>query len=236
MEHFSDIDDPRREHGRLHRLEDILVLTICAVLCGADSFVAVEAFGHAKQDFLRRFLALSNGIPSHDTIGGVFARLDPRQFEQCFLTWVNAVFARTTGKVVAIDGKTLRRSYDRKSKKAALQMVSAWATANRLVLGQVKVDDASNEITAIPQLLDVLDLSDCIVTIDAIGCQQDIAAQIIDQGGDYVLAGYPGGVKPTRGVCGSKRTSVLRTSKPMVCGFTRRRNRGTVAMKRAGTG
>ena len=188
MEHFSGIDDPRREHGKRHMLEEILVLTICAVICGADSFVAVEAFGKAKYAWLRRFLTLPNGIPSHDTLGTVFARLAPRQFEQCFLDWVNAVFERTTGKVVAIDGKTLRRSYDRKSKKAALQMVSAWATTNHLVLGQVAVDDHSNEITAIPHLLDVLDVQGCIVTIDALGCQQDIAAQIIDQGGDYVLA------------------------------------------------
>ena len=158
------------------------------MICGADSFVAVEAFGNAKFRWLRRFLTLPHGIPSHDTIGAVFAQLNPRQFEQCFLDWVNAVFARTTGTVVAIDGKTLRRSYDRKSKKAAIQMVSAWATTNHLILGQVKVDDGSNEITAIPQLLDGLDLNGCIVTIDAIGCQQDIAAQIIDQGGDYVLA------------------------------------------------
>lgn len=188
MEHFSPIEDPRREHGKRHVLEEILVLTICAVMCGADGFVAVEAFGKAKIDWLRRFLTLPNGIPSHDTIGAVFARIDPRQFEQCFLAWVNAVFERTTGKVVAIDGKTLRRSYDRTSKKAALQMVSAWARTNHLVLGQVAVDEHSNEITAIPQLLDLLDVQGCIVTIDAIGCQQDIAAQIIDQGGDYVLA------------------------------------------------
>ncbi len=188
MNHFSSLHDPRREHGRLHLLEDILVLAICAVICGADSFVAIEAFGHAKHDFLRRFLALPNGIPSHDTIRAVFTRLDPRQFEQCCVAWVNAVFERTIGKVVAIDGKTLRRSYDRKSKKAALQMVSAWATSNHLVLGQVAVDAQSNEITAIPQLLDLLDLNGCIVTIDAIGCQQDIATQIVDQGGDYVLA------------------------------------------------
>ncbi len=188
MHHFSSLDDPRREHGKLHQLEDILVLAICAVICGADSFVAIEAFGHAKHDFLRRFLALPNGIPSHDTIRAVLTRLDPRHFEQCFLDWVNAVFERTMGKVVALDGKTLRRSYNRRSKKAALQMVSAWATSNRLVLGQVAVDAHSNEISAIPQLLELLDVSGCIVTIDAIGCQQDIAKQIIEQGGDYVLA------------------------------------------------
>ena len=133
VEHFSGLNDPRREHGKFHLLEDILVLTICAVICGADTFVAVEAFGNAKIDFLRRFLALPHGVPSHDTLGAVFARLDPRQFEQCFLKWVNAVFERTAGTVIAIDGKTLRRSYDRTSKKAAVQMVSAWATANHLV-------------------------------------------------------------------------------------------------------
>jgi predicted transposase YbfD/YdcC len=169
-------------------LEDILALTICAVICGADSFVAVEAFGHAKVDWLRQFLVLPNGIPSHDTIGALFARLDPRQFEQCFLSWVNTVFERTAGKVVAIDGKTVRRSYDRTSNKAAIHLVSAWATANHLALGQVKVADKSNEITAIPQLLALLDVSGCIVTIDAMGCQQDIAKQIIDQQADYVLA------------------------------------------------
>lgn len=188
MEHFSAIEDPRREHGTRHLLEEILVLTICAVICGADSFVAVEAFGHAKHAWLRRFLTLPNGIPSHDTLGTVFARLKPREFEQCFLNWVTAVFERTAGKVIALDGKTLRRSYDRKSKKAALQMVSAWTTSNRLVLGQIAVDEHSNEITAIPQLLELLDLNGCIVTIDALGCQQEIAAQIVDQGGDYVLA------------------------------------------------
>jgi predicted transposase YbfD/YdcC len=188
LEHFSSLDDSRRDHGKLHRLDDILVVTICAVICGADSFVAVEAFGHAKGEWLRRFLALPNGIPSHDTIGRVFAQLDPRHFEQCFLAWVNAVFERTAGKVVAIDGKTVRRSYDRSCNKAAIHMVSAWATANHLALGQVKVAEKSNEITAIPQLLNLLDVRGCIVTIDAMGCQQDIAKQIIDQQADYVLA------------------------------------------------
>jgi predicted transposase YbfD/YdcC len=188
LEHFSLLDDPRRDHGKRHLLDDTLALTICAVICGADSFVAVEAFGHAKVDWLRRFLTLPNGIPSHDTIGAVFARLDPGAFEQCFLNWVNAVFERTTGKVIAIDGKTLRRSYDRSCNKAAIHMVSAWATANQLVLGHVQVEAKSNEITAIPQLLELLDLSGCIVTIDAMGCQQEIAAQIVAQHGDYVLA------------------------------------------------
>ncbi len=236
MEHFSAIGDPRRDHGKRHLLEDILVLTICAVICGADSFVALEAFGHAKHEWVRRFLALPNGIPSHDTIRAVVGRLNPRQFEQCFLDWVNAVFVRTAGTVVAIDGKLLRRSYDRTSKQAALQMVSAWATSNRLVLGQVAVDAQANEITAIPHLLEVLDLNSCIVTIDAIGWQQDIAAQIIDQGGDYVLTGYPGGVKRIKAVCSRKCTSVLLTLRLTACGSMRPRSTGTAARKRAGTG
>jgi predicted transposase YbfD/YdcC len=188
MEHFSSLDDPRRDHGKRHLLDDILVLTICAVICGADNFVAIEAFGHAKIDGLRRFLALPNGIPSHDTIRTVLARLDPHQFEQSFLAWVNAVFERTLGKVIAIDGKTLRRRYDRASNKAALHMVSAWAATNHVVLGQVAVAERSNEMTAIPELLAVLDVRGCIVTIDAMDCQQDIAKQIVAQEADYVLA------------------------------------------------
>jgi hypothetical protein len=170
MDHFSAIDDPRREHGTRHLLEALLVLTICAVICGADTVVGVEEFGVAKHAWLQRHLRLPNRIPSQDTIGAVFARLDPRQFEQGFLSWVHAVFARTAGAVVAIDGKTLRRSDDRRSKKAALQMVTAWAAQNHLVLGQTQVEATSNERTAIPKLLELLDVSGCIVTIDAADC------------------------------------------------------------------
>lgn len=137
---------------------------------------------------LRRFLKLENGIPSHDTLGYVFARLDPRAFEHCFASWVQEVFERTEGAIIPIDGKTLRRSYDRTSNRAAIAMVSAWALENHLVLGQVKVTDESNEIQAIPRLLELLDGSGCIVTIDAMGCQQEIAARIVEHGGDYVLA------------------------------------------------
>ena len=165
-----------------------MTLTICAVICGADSFTAIEAFGQAKQRWLGQFLDLEHGIPSHDTIGRVFAGIDPEAFEECFLTWVEAACEATDGEVIAIDGKTLRRSYDRHAGKAALHMVSAWATANGLALGQVRTAEKSNEITAIPELLEVLSLSGCIVTIDAMGCQRAIAEAITDQGADYVLA------------------------------------------------
>jgi predicted transposase YbfD/YdcC len=173
---------------------DILVIAICAILCGANDWVAVETFGKAKQEWFQRFLELPNGIPSHDTFGRVFAVLSPEQLQAGFVSWIQAVAEVTDGQVVAIDGKTLRRSYDRRSAKAAIHMVSAWATWNRLVLGQLKTEEKSNEITAIPELLKVLDVQGCIVTIDAMGCQKAIAQQIVDQGADYVLA-----LKPNQG-------------------------------------
>jgi predicted transposase YbfD/YdcC len=187
-EHFSGMSDPRVERTKLHSLTDILVIGICAVICGADSWTEMESFGQAKEVWLRQFLELANGIPSHDTFGRVFARLDPDEFQRFFLKWVGAVHEVTGGQVVAIDGKTLRRSFDRASKKAAIHMVSAWAEGNRLVLGQLKVDEKSNEITAIPALLRMLEVNGCIVTIDAMGCQKEIAEAIIDKGADYVLA------------------------------------------------
>ena len=186
--HFAALPDPRLDRTKRHQLLDILTIAICAVICGADSWVDVELFGHAKLTWLRTFLALPHGIPSHDTFGRVFAALDPRAFEQCFLAWVRAVVTHTAGEVVALDGKTLRRSHDRSAGQAALHLVSAWAERNRLVLGQVAVDAKSNEITALPALLQVLALEGCIVTIDAIGCQTAIAQAIVDRGGDYVLA------------------------------------------------
>ena len=185
---FAHVEDPRIERTKLHLLEDILALTICAVICGADTFVGIEQFGRAKHEWLKRFLKLQGGIPSHDTIGDVLARIDPQAFEQGFLDWVCGVAERTEGQAVAIDGKHLRRSYDRASKKAAIKMVGAWAAKNHLVLGQFKIDDNANEISTIPKLLAVLDLAGCIVTIDAAGCQQNIARQIRDQGADYVLS------------------------------------------------
>jgi predicted transposase YbfD/YdcC len=188
VEHFAGLEDPRVDRTKDHELLDIIFIAVCAVICGADGWVGIEAFGHAKEKWLKQFLALSNGIPSHDTFGRVFARLDAEQFQACFLTWIQAVSQITEGQVIAIDGKTLRRSHDKFLGKAAIEMVSAWASADHLVLGQVAVDAESNEITAIPELLRVLEVTGCIVTIDAIGCQTDIAQAIVDKGGDYVLA------------------------------------------------
>jgi predicted transposase YbfD/YdcC len=186
--HFASVDDPRIERTKRHELMDILVIAICAVICGADYWTDVEAFGLAKQEWLATFLELPNGIPSHDTFGRVFARIDPEQFQASFVRWVEEVSQVLEGEVVAIDGKTLRRSHDRQRGKGAIHLVSAWAARNRLVLGQCQVDEKSNEITAIPHLLEVLDVAGCIVTIDAMGAQRAIAQQIVEQEADYVLA------------------------------------------------
>jgi predicted transposase YbfD/YdcC len=185
--HFGDLADPRIDRTKDHYLVDIVTIALCAVLCGADNWVDIETFGQAKEAWLRTFLALPNGIPSHDTFGRVFARLDPVAFQHCFLNWVKAVAPTTTGQV-AIDGKTLRGSHDRVGGKAALHLVSAWAANSGLVLGQVAVQAKSNEITAIPALLELLAVEGCTVTIDAMGCQTAIADQIVRQGADYVLA------------------------------------------------
>ena len=187
-DYFVSLEDPRIERTKLHELLDIIVIAICASICGADDWVEVALFGNAKLPWLRTFLALPNGIPSHDTFGRVFARLNPEQFQQCFLAWIQAVSVVTRGQVIAIDGKVLRGSCERALGKAGIDMVSAWATANHLVLGQVKVDDKSNEITAIPKLLQMLEIAGCIVTIDAIGCQTAIAQTVVDLDADYVLA------------------------------------------------
>lgn len=188
LEHFKSLEDPRAEHLLEHELLDIVGLTICAVICGADTWVDIENYGHAKAEWLAGFLKLPNGIPSHDTIARLFAAINPKALQECFLSWVRAVAQLSAGEVIAIDGKTLRQSYDKGGNKGAIHMVSAWASQNRLVLGQVKVDEKTNEITAIPQLLRVLDLQGCIVTIDAMGTQKDIARQIVEGGGDYVLS------------------------------------------------
>lgn len=188
MEYFRTLDDPRAGHLVEHQLVDVVVIAICAVICGADDWVEIEEFGNAKREWLSQFLTLRNGIPSHDTFGRIFAALDPEQFQHCFLDWVEAVFSLSQGEVVAIDGKTLRRSHDRMNGKAAIHMVSAWASRNRVVLGQRKVDEKSNEITAIPLLLESLVLQGTIVTIDAMGCQKEIARKIHEAEADYVLA------------------------------------------------
>ena len=186
-DHFAQMSDPRIDRTKRHNLIDILTIAICAVICGADSWVAIELYGCTKYEWLKTFLELPNGIPSHDTFARVFAQLNPQQFQSCFLNWIKSIQKITDGEVVAIDGKTLCGSYDRNSDQTAIQMVSAWATTNKLVLGQVKVDSKSNEITAIPELLKVLELSGCIVTIDAIGCQKEIVKLITQQSADYVI-------------------------------------------------
>jgi predicted transposase YbfD/YdcC len=188
---FATLEDPRVERTKLHQLLDIITIAICAVICGADDWSEIELFGNAKEGFFRSFLPLPNGIPSHDTFNRVFARLNPEQFQQCFLEWVQDLVRASGGQVkgvVAIDGKRVCGSRDAPNGKGAIQMVSAWAHDNGMVLGQVKVDDKSNEISAIPTLLQLLDLEGCIVTIDAMGCQKEIAAAITESGGDYVLA------------------------------------------------
>ena len=178
-ERFGILEDPRTGHARRHELLDIIVITLCAVICGADHWVEIEEFGKAKEDWFRRFLKLPNGIPSHDTFGRVFGLLDPEQFSACFMDWVRSVSDLAQGEVVAIDGKTLRGCHDRANGRAPLHMVSAWATENRMVLGQTRTEAHSNEITAIPELLRVLELKGCLVTIDAMGCQRNIAQQVV---------------------------------------------------------
>lgn len=187
-EHFATLTDPRVDRCKVHPLVEIVTIALCGVICGADDWVAIEAFGQEKEAWLRTFLTLPGGIPSHDTFGRVFARLDPDEFRGCFLAWVQAVVGKVGEQVVAIDGKTLRGSHDRAAGKEALHLVSAWATASGLVLGQVATEAKSNEITAIPLLLRLLDLEGTTVTIDAMGCQTAIASQVVEQGADYVLA------------------------------------------------
>jgi predicted transposase YbfD/YdcC len=188
IEHFAQVEDPRSDLGKRHLLLDIIVIAICAVICGADDWADVELFGRTKEAWLRTFLRLPHGIPSEDTFRRVFRLLDPEQFQQCFRAWVEAAVTLSEGQVVPIDGKTLRRSHDHFLGAPAIHMVSAWATANGVVLGQLKVTDKSNEIPTIPELLQLLEVAGCIVTVDALGCQREIAAAVIAQGADYVLA------------------------------------------------
>jgi predicted transposase YbfD/YdcC len=185
---FADLEDPRIERTKLHRLMDILVIAICGVIGGAETWNDIEEWGRTKEGWLRGFLELPNGIPSHDTFRRVFCLLDPQQFQACFVSWIQSAYTVTGGQVIAIDGKTLRRSHDRTAGKAAIHMVSAWAEVNRVVLAQTKVDDKSNEITAVPELLNVLELAGCIVTLDALGCQKEFTRVIRAKGADYVLA------------------------------------------------
>jgi len=186
--HFSKITDKRKPNGIRHKLIDIIVIAICGVICGADDWVMIEYFGNAKREWFETFIELPHGIPSHDTFGKVFAMIDPKEFQASFLEWVHEIAEITSGQLIAIDGKTVRRSHDRSKGKKAIHLVSAWASRNGLVLGQVKVDDKSNEITAIPELLKMLNIHGCIISIDAIGTQKEIVSTILEQGGDYLLA------------------------------------------------
>jgi predicted transposase YbfD/YdcC len=186
--HFETLEDPRIDRCKRHLLSDILFLAVCAMIAGANDFVAMQKFGHAKWDWLKKFLELPNGIPAHDTIGRVFSLLDGEQFIRCFLNWVQTIHQVSAGQIVAVDGKTVRASLDRAKGQNPLHVVSAWASANRVALGEVMVDEKSNEITAIPKLLQLLELHGAIVTIDAMGCQKEIAAKVRERGADYVLA------------------------------------------------
>ena len=186
--HFGNLKDPRFKHSPPHNLIEIIIIALCAIICGANDWVAVEAWGKAKEEWLRQYLSLPNGIPSHDTFGLVFGALDPDEFRRCFISWTQSICQLLPGEVVPIDGKCLRRSHDNYQGKRAIHMVSAWANQARMVLGQVKVDDKSNEITAIPALLKLLTLKGCIITIDAMGCQSNIAEIVVDNEADYTLA------------------------------------------------
>jgi predicted transposase YbfD/YdcC len=187
-DHFQGLTDPRVERTRKHPLINVVFIAVCGVLSGANSFAGIQEFGYDRRSWFARYLDLANGIPSDDTFARVLARLDPAAFEKCLLTWIQAVQEISEHRLIAIDGKTLRGSYDRGDGKAAIHMVSAWATENKLSLGQVVVAQKSNEITAIPELVRLLEVSGAVVTIDAMGCQKEIADLIRERGGDYVLA------------------------------------------------
>ena len=186
-DHFSELTDPRRRPP-IYPLINVVTIALCAVVCGADDFVAIAKWGRTKREWLAKFLDMSSGIPSHDRFNAIFAMIKPAEFEKCLLSWITSLHEISDGQLVAIDGKTLRGSFDAASSKAAIHMVSAWATTNLISLGQVIVDDKSNEITAIPKLLKMLELSGCLVTIDAMGCQTEIAREIVAAKADYVLA------------------------------------------------
>jgi predicted transposase YbfD/YdcC len=188
VRHFGGLNDPRRERGRLHNLCDMIAIALCAVICGAESWEDVAEYGRQKESWLKAFLRLPNGIPSHDTFNRVFRLLKPKAFQACFARWMQGLVEATQGRIVAIDGKTLRHSFDRAADKSALHMISAWAVENGVSLGQQAVDGKSNEITAVPELLKLLELEGAIVTYDAMGCQKEIAQAIRAAGADYVLA------------------------------------------------
>ena len=186
--HFDNLSEPRVDRTKLHKLMDVVFIAVCALLSGANDFVGMEKFGKTKIAWLKKYLELPNGIPSHDTFGRVIQAINPQQFVDCFRSWVAAFAETTRGRFVGIDGKTARASLDRKADQNPLHVVSAWAQESRLLLGQWAVDDKSNEITAIPTLLEILELEGAVVTIDAMGCQTEIAAKIREKKADYILA------------------------------------------------
>ncbi len=189
LTHFDSLEDPREDSYKvLHKFHDILVIAILGTICGADGWTEICEFAEAKLDWLETFLELPNGLPSHDTFGRIFSLLDPETFEACFLAWIESLSIDIKNEIISIDGKSLRGSHDKKKQVKMLHMVSAWASNNRILLGQVKTAEKSNEITAIPELLDMIDVEGSIVTIDAMGCQQEIAKKIVDKKADYVLA------------------------------------------------
>ncbi len=185
---FSDLPDPRLDRQKRHSLMDILFIAVCAVICGATSFVDMADFGRAKVDWLKERLDLEYGVPSHDTFNRVFSLIDPEAFNGCFIDWTQAINEAVGGDMIAFDGKTLRHSFDTATGLSAIHVMNAWSSANDFCLGQMKVDGKSNEITAMPALLKMMDIKGSVVTADALNCQKEIAAQIVDQGGDYVLA------------------------------------------------
>ena len=188
FDHFESLDDPRVQRSKLHPLPNIVFIAVCAVLCGSNDFVGMAKFGVSKLAWLGKYLDLANGVPSHDTFGRVLSVLDPVQFVACFTSWVKRFADSAVGRLIGIDGKTARASLNQAAGRNPLHVVSAWASDVRLVLGQVAVDEKSNEITAIPKLLELLELSGAVVTLDAMGCQKEIADKIREGGGDYVLA------------------------------------------------
>jgi predicted transposase YbfD/YdcC len=188
FEHFSIIKDPRQSWKIEHKLFDILLLTVCAVIAGAEGWEDIEEFGKERLDWLRQYGDFEQGIPVHDTIARVISQINPKQFQKSFLNWMADCHEATRGDVIAIDGKTVRRSFDKSKKQGAIHMVSAFSTANKVVLGQLKTEAKSNEITAIPELLNLLEIKGCIVTIDAMGCQKEIAKSILEREADYLLA------------------------------------------------
>lgn len=209
IDFFTEIEDPRIERCKDHLLEDIIFITIASVICGAETWNDIENYGNAKKEWLKKYLTLANGIPSHDTFNRLFSALDPSRLEESFMNWIKSVAELTSGEIVSIDGKTIRGSRDSGS-KSFVHMVSAWANTNHLLLGQVKVDNKSNEITAIPKLLEVLELTGCIVTIDAMGCQTEIAEKIIRKGADYILS-----VKGNQGLLEEGILDTIRFVKPV---------------------